>query len=352
VSPLASWESVDFDLPIDAEGLFVASRGSLSSGIVRVHQSSNVKDLKVTVVAHYRKKEELERAKACQVDLKSGGKGVVIFTPFRLFPPKQKDRLFFVVDVTFPSPSPSQGIRHLPSFALDFPRFALNVDNLSGYSFRSLALKSTNGPISVNSVMGETVITEGKNGKIEGSFNVTRLLKVCTTNSPINVSINAHSNLPRKPTVVSLKSTNDVLQSNISLSTNSSSGTGGHFRVYTHTSNAVLNVSFSASPPDSHLVLYGSTRNAPARVALDPAFEGGFLLQTTRFRPTLHVTPGVKDPTGHGRQRKVDDRVVAGRALIGNVSWVPHGQHTPRPEAEKAGWASVSSLNSPVTLVL
>ena len=71
-------------------------------------------------------------------------------TPFRLFPPRLKSRLFFVVDVTFPSPSPSHGIRHVPSFALDFPRFVLDVDNLSGYSFRSLALKSTNRPVSVN----------------------------------------------------------------------------------------------------------------------------------------------------------------------------------------------------------
>ena len=84
VSPLASWESVDFNLPIDAKSLFVASRGSLSSGIVRVHQSSDVKDLKVSVAAHYHKKEALERAKVCQVDRKNGGKGVVILVGHRL----------------------------------------------------------------------------------------------------------------------------------------------------------------------------------------------------------------------------------------------------------------------------
>ena len=84
MSPLASWESVDFDLPIDAKSLFVASRGSLSSGIVRVHQSSDVKDLKVSVAAHYHKKEALERAKVCQVDRKNGGKGVAILVGHRL----------------------------------------------------------------------------------------------------------------------------------------------------------------------------------------------------------------------------------------------------------------------------
>lgn len=84
-------------------------------------------------------------------------------------------------------------------------------------------------------------------------------------------------------------------------------------------------------------------------MALHPAFEGGFLLQTTQFRPILHVTPDVEDPTGRGRRRKVNDRVVAGRAVIGNVSWVPPGKH---PEGERASWASVISHNAPVTLVL
>jgi len=49
---------------------------------------------------------------------------------------------------------------------------------------------------------------EGKNGKIEGSFNVTRYLKLSTTNSPIGVSLDVHNNLPRKSTVVILESSN------------------------------------------------------------------------------------------------------------------------------------------------
>jgi hypothetical protein len=112
-----------------------------------------------------------------------------------------------------------------------------------------------------------------------------------------------------------------------------------------------LSVSFSSGPPESRLVFDGSTRNAPARVALDPAFEGGFLLQTTQFRPTVHLTPGVEDPTGRGRQRKMNDRVVGGRAVIGNVSWVPPGKY-PQARPEGPSWASVSSRNAPVTLVL
>jgi len=78
VSPLASWERVEFDLPIDAKSLFVVSLGSLSSGVVRVYQSSHVKDLKVSVAAHGHKKA-FSRTKVCPVDdRKNGGKGVAI----------------------------------------------------------------------------------------------------------------------------------------------------------------------------------------------------------------------------------------------------------------------------------
>ena len=75
-----SWETegVEFDLPINSEGLFVISRGSLSSGVVRVHQSPDVKDVKVSVVAHYHKKEVLSSARVCLVHPDNAGDGVVI----------------------------------------------------------------------------------------------------------------------------------------------------------------------------------------------------------------------------------------------------------------------------------
>ncbi|KAH9971459.1 hypothetical protein BJV74DRAFT_907587 [Russula compacta] len=345
-----SWESVEFNLPIDAEVLFVGARGSLSSGIVRVHQSPEVKDLKVSVAAHYHKKEDLSSARVCLVErgLGNGVKGVEILTPFRWIPPRRKDSLFFVVDVTFPSPTHGR-VRHVSTFAADVPGFVLDVDDLSGLSFGRFILKSTNSPVTVTSVTGESIVAEGKNGKIEGSFNVTTLLKLSTTNSPINVSLNAHSNVPSEPTVVSLKSTNGALNSNVSLSTNSSLGTGGYFRFYTCTSNAALDVSFSTGPPDSRLVFDGATRNAPAHLALHPAFEGGFLLRTTHFRPTLHLLPGVEDPAGRRREREANKRVVAGRAIIGNVSWVPCEGC---PEAEGSSWAGITTSNAPVTLAL
>ena len=79
--PSVSWEkqTVEFDLPIDSKSLFVFSRGSISSGVVRVHQSPKVKDVKVSVTAHYHKEKVLSSARVCLVQPKKGGDGVGIF---------------------------------------------------------------------------------------------------------------------------------------------------------------------------------------------------------------------------------------------------------------------------------
>jgi hypothetical protein len=71
-------ERADFDLPIDAKGLLVYARGSSSSGVVRVHESSDVKDLKITVFAHYWDRRALSKAKVCLVERKNGPNGVAI----------------------------------------------------------------------------------------------------------------------------------------------------------------------------------------------------------------------------------------------------------------------------------
>jgi hypothetical protein len=82
-SSFLSRESAEFELPIDAKGLFVAARGSLSSGIVRVHESPDVKDLKVSVFAHYRNRKALSSARVCLVKHEDGGNGVAILVRHR-----------------------------------------------------------------------------------------------------------------------------------------------------------------------------------------------------------------------------------------------------------------------------
>ena len=68
-------------------------------------------------------------------------------TPSRWISLKQTNKLFFVVNVTFPSPT--CGASHLPGFTINVPDFALEVDDLSAFDFDTFTLKSTNNPITI-----------------------------------------------------------------------------------------------------------------------------------------------------------------------------------------------------------
>ena len=77
------------------------SRGSLSSGVVRVHQSPEVKDAKVSIVARYHKKEVLSGARVCLVHPDNWGNGVVILVS------RHHDiKLFFWSLLNFSDPIP------------------------------------------------------------------------------------------------------------------------------------------------------------------------------------------------------------------------------------------------------
>jgi len=296
----------------------VLARGSSSSGITRVRESPDLKDLKVSVSVNYLNEEALSGAKVCLVEREDGSHGVAILTPSSWIPPKKKEKPFFVINVTLPSPM--HGVSHLPGFTIDVPEFALEVDDLSTFDFDALTLKSTNNPINVKSVVGQAVVVEGKSGKISGSFNATRLLALSTTNGAIEASAQAHNAQPDKPTALSLRTTNGALHANISLPSNASSH--GNFHISAQTTNAPLALAFS-SPDDKRPVLLrldAATRNAPAHVALPPAFEGRFLLRTTRFRPEIREAPA----RVAGLARRLSARTVGGHwhAVFGDASSV------------------------------
>jgi hypothetical protein len=243
-------------------------------------------------------------------------------------------------------------LHHLPGFAIDAPEFALEIDDLSAFYFNAVTLKSTNSPITVQSVVGQSVVVEGKNGKISGLFNATQLLALSTTDNAIKVFAHAHNAQPGQPTVISLETTNGALHANISLSSNASSS-HSNFRISAHTANAPLSLGLSS--PDAlpiNLHLDAATHNAPAHVELPPAFEGRFLLRTTRFRPELHEAPHVA-----GRARRLSTSTVDDHTVFGNVSLaLPDGGGALRHREEvtdvEAGWASVSTCKAPATLVL
>ena len=64
---------------MDERGLLVLARGSASSGIARVRQSPDQKDMmKVSVSVNYRNEEALSGTKVCLVEREDGSHGVAI----------------------------------------------------------------------------------------------------------------------------------------------------------------------------------------------------------------------------------------------------------------------------------
>lgn len=54
------------------------ARGSSSSGVVRVRESPDVKELKVSVSVHYRKEDAVSSARLCLMEREDGDHGVAL----------------------------------------------------------------------------------------------------------------------------------------------------------------------------------------------------------------------------------------------------------------------------------
>lgn len=129
-----------------------------------------------------------------------------------------------------------------------------------------------------------------------------------------------------------------------SISLVSDEKTGGRFGITAATADAPCKLTVPAAPVDCILNLAGTTSNAPASVALPPAYEGSFKLTTTLAPPKLTVLD-VKDPSGKGRKRDVEQKLV-GDELDGSVVWT---DTQVRPEV---GSVTLQSETAPVSLTL
>lgn len=122
------------------------------------------------------------------------------------------------------------------------------------------------------------------------------------------------------------------------------------FDVRAYTSNAPLTIQIPTHTHTTPLTIELRTSNARARALLHPSFEGPFSLRTSNAAPVLVTTPGgggpgVEDPSGQGRPRKVDVARRVRGVLEGKVWW---GEWTSREK----GWVHVWSSNAPVELDL
>jgi len=125
-------------------------------------------------------------------------------------------------------------------------------------------------------------------------------------------------------------------------------GSGGVFDVTTTTSNSDLNIDFPASPVNSHLEVLARTSNGVANIYLNPAYEGKFSLATSSaFQTSVHEYKDVVDPSGKGRNRKVQYKKTGRGTVEGTVQW-----QGAKGEGKPNGVVVVRTSNAPISLDL
>jgi hypothetical protein len=309
-----------------------------------VSESREGKDISVKVFIHHRGSNARSRVAVCQLDRGEGQVGVGIFTPRQWWHIPSGDAFHFVVEVELPA---SRGeVRYIPSFEADLPNFTLDFDDISAFRFGDVSLRSTNSHINVRGAIASTFNVHSTNGGISGTFNATDSLTIVTTNSPVSVTIGAVNEKPEKPTEVIIQTTNGRIKADMSLISNSSSGTGGAFGVFAHTTNSPIEVIYDDSPVDSVLKFNAASTNSRVHAVLHRAYEGMFTLTTTNDGAVLDRLRDVEDPSGRGRERSLTKRFVGKNHIVGEVEWVPSS------DFDRAGSVNIATTNDVITLTV
>ncbi|KJA28698.1 hypothetical protein HYPSUDRAFT_61555 [Hypholoma sublateritium FD-334 SS-4] len=337
-----------FEIPLSADNIFFVSRGSLSAGLIEfVTSADQPKDsVTVNVIAEYHREYIRDLAKACLVSRDGNQQGVGLFTPIWPYGRRthgREDSMHFTIEIVFPDFSDDKSAAPVKSFETDVPNTAQFTKFLksSKLSFESIVLKGTNAPIVVESLSAAAGSVTTTNAGIRGKFYTTTALLLKTSNSPIQVDVELHSN-STEPTLVAHTS-NGVLDATLHLT--SSVGSGGKFDISTATSNSPLSVVFQDAPLDSTVAFDGKTSNARAHAVLHPSYEGSFDIMTSNwFQANVNLLPAA-DPSGKERKRgTVVQHPKMGHAY-GSTSWVGDGGAEAPP-----GKVDIRTSNSDVIL--
>ncbi|KAI0300461.1 hypothetical protein B0F90DRAFT_1723111 [Multifurca ochricompacta] len=341
-----AWSSAKFNLPADV-GVYFVAHGVLASGDLYVRESYEAKDISVKVFMRHRGAEVLSRATICQLSRDDGQIGIGIFTPrswYSRWLTLRRNDVHFVVVVELPSSR--SAVRYMPSFHANLPMFSFALDDLSNLRFGDVILKSTNSPIRVQGMIANTMEVHSMNGGIRGALNVTDHLTLMTTNSPISVKIGAENRRPDKSTEMLIKTSNGLIEANISLTSSTSLGAGGTFGVHTYTTNGPIKIVYNDSPVDSLLNFDAQSTNSPVHTVLHRAYEGTFAIQTTNADAVLSNLRNVEDPSGHQRRRRLSSHYVSRHIVNGDVKWEPSSDNG------QCGSVNIATTNDLINLTI
>ncbi|KAJ7198498.1 hypothetical protein GGX14DRAFT_469498 [Mycena pura] len=384
-TPYPYGTTVSFDFSMPPETLLLMSKGSLSSGQLKV-TTADTTDVKVKVTVYYHNQRARDTAKICMVSRKDGEQGVGIFTPKWWQLPRDRNlRLSFDVELILPRGSALSSPQSVNALSTDVDNFSHEVDSLEDiFNFRHLSLTGSNGKISARSLRardatlktsnGAIIIdslsastaklttsdglslvalnaaVRSSNGGISGSFNVCESLDLTTSNGPIVVTVGINSSDSSKASTLTMRTSNALLASTIDLHT--ASGKGGKFPITATTSNARLSTTIAALPLDAVLKLEARTSNDLAEATVPLTYEGAFSLTTSNEVPSVRrADPKERDPACaedgvacDARRRTVETRVVKKNMVMGVTYW-------DKANARR-GDVSMRTSNGHVTLTL
>ncbi|TCD69407.1 hypothetical protein EIP91_007754 [Steccherinum ochraceum] len=335
---------VSFKLPLSSDALYLFSRGSLATGNVMFQQDESLAandTMVVDVIVSHRTSETAGLVSICQLERKSGERGIGFFTPY-----KWHSTVLAIVDFTvvvrFPVSATQDPLR-IKRLETNLPHFGHNMQNFEGgIEFETLSLSSSSAHMNVVASSAQKAVIKTTNGHIVGNFTAHKDLTLITTNGVISTFVKLHNAKARTPTKLTMLTTNrrvivipqllrtaldlihhrSPLASFVDLISDAKNGTGGSFDVNAKTTNDPLSLQFPISPSYAHLDIDAATTNSPASVSVNTRYEGAFHLHTSRSSGmVMHYDDDAEDPEGLGRVRYVDVKQRSSGDMEGTMSW-------------------------------
>ncbi|KAJ6518446.1 hypothetical protein DFH09DRAFT_1098519 [Mycena vulgaris] len=146
------------------------------------------------------------------------------------------------------------------------------------FSVRDAKLRTSNSAISADSLVAACLTLKTSNAGISSSFNSSDSLTLSTSNVPNNVSVRLESLNSGRPTMLRMRTSNNLLVAHVSLAVpaeSDSESEGCRFDVMDTTSNGCLTIGFPSAPRRATLELAVCTSSTKAEVASASVLRDG-----------------------------------------------------------------------------
>ncbi|CAK5281893.1 unnamed protein product [Mycena citricolor] len=279
-SPFNTTSHASFTFPDASSAMFLIAQGAQLGGHLQVVTTSPHAFPRVDIQARYCSARVLDRSAVCQMEQKkTGSVGLGIFTPHAFDGQSATDALDFTITLFLPTSSDPGSNSPVYNLETNLPQFSQSFDALRDVvRFDQLKIEGRGKPIYAKSVFANNATVMNANAKISGSFETSSSLILSTTNAPVLSSIKLHHRNIFKTTHLRIETCNAEIDAPISLFTTAANGQGGRFNISATTTNAPMTMTFPSAPARSILHLDAETKNSPASVWLNEAFEGDFTL--------------------------------------------------------------------------